>query len=292
MRRRHWGKPHSWCVLHKQLRVSCDRAPLIDHPELCFMPAAVNELGQYMGRVNVKMLDHYPGSIPPYLMPHLAALTPEQQLSFVEGHMRSGCVHLVVDVMCTSSPSLWDVAAAVYRLMAFDVFWQQGAFFMQLPCGAAHWRNGRIMRLWTAQEMHAAMPQLLLGTAENAVLPCVVSGQAARLKLQGRKPRAAAQAQGRIHDSAAKVLGRFLGKFVVNPDLLECPTCSLGSTEVVPLSRNTGEVVVPGLAGVGVLTLEAEHAGLLSAAQPVVVVRDAATQQDVCKLVARLFAAR
>ncbi len=239
-----------------------------------------------MGRVNLKMLNQYPGTIPQHLLPHLNALTPDEQLAFLEGHMRPGCVHLVVDTMSTTNPAHWDVVAAVHRLMAFDIFWRHGAFLMQLPSGAAHWHDGRIMKLWGAEDLLTATPRLITATVQGPMLPCLVSGTAARLQVQGRKPTASAKATVDEQGNPAKVLGRFLGKFVVNPDLLDCPTCKLGSTE--PGARSAGEVLVPALAGVGVLTLEAEHAGLLSAAQPVVVASDVATQQDVCKLVARL----
>ena len=238
-----------------------------------------------MGRLNLKMLDHAPNSIPSLLMPHLNALTPDQQLTFIEGHMRSGCVHLVVDIMCSTNPALWDVTAAVYRLLAFDAFWRQGAFLMQLPSGAAKWVNGRLTHFWNTQELLSAMPQLLLG---SALLPCIVAGQAATLHVQGQKPNTGSHAGLKSQDRA-KVLGRFLGKFVINPDLLACPACLAGS--IVLPSTSPDQVVVPGLCGVGLLTLEAEHAGLLSAAQPVVVAPDAAIQQDVCRLVRVLEAA-
>ncbi|DBA83973.1 hypothetical protein WJX77_006742 [Trebouxia sp. C0004] len=246
--------------------------------------------GQYMGRVNLKMLNQHPGSIPHHLLPHLSALSPEAQLTFLEGHMRPGCVHLVVDVMCTTNPAEWDVAAAAYCLMAFDAFWQHGTFLMQLPAGAVQWHDARIIKLWNASELTAAMPSLVPGTGENPMLHCVVSGQAARLQIRGRKARPATTAITKKEQSnAANVLGRYMGKFVVNPDLQECASCLQGSAGLV--STSAGEVVVPGLAGVGVLTLEAEQGSLLSAAQPVVVAPDVSTQQDVCKLVMLLQAA-
>lgn len=252
--------------------------------------AVLHEPGQYMGRVNLKMLNQHPGSIPHHLLPHLSALSPEAQLTFLEGHMRPGCVHLVVDVMCTTNPAEWDVTAAAYCLMAFDAFWQHGTFLMQLPAGAVQWHDARIVKLWNAQELTAAMPSLVPGTVDSPMLQCVVSGQAARLQLYGTKARPAATAITKKEQSnAAKVLGRYMGKFVVNPDLQDCAACLQGSVGLV--SRSAGEVVVPGLAGVGVLTLEAEQGSLLSAAQPVVVAPDVPTQQDVCKLVVQLQAA-
>ena len=129
--------------------------------------AALHEPGQYMGRVNLKMVNQHPGSIPHHLLPHLSALSPEAQLTFLEGQMRPGCVHLVVDIMCTTNPAGWDVAAAAYCLMAFDVFWQHGTFLMQLPAGAVQWHDARIVKLWNAQELTAAMPILVPGTGEN-----------------------------------------------------------------------------------------------------------------------------
>jgi len=252
--------------------------------------AVLHEPGQYMGRVNLKMLNQHPGSIPHHLLPHLSALSPEAQLTFLEGHMRPGCVHLVVDVMCTTNPAEWDVTAAAYCLMAFNAFWQHGTFLMQLPAGAVQWHDARIVKLWNAQELTAAMPSLVPGTVDSPMLQCVVSGQAARLQLYGTKARPAATAITKKEQSnAAKVLGRYMGKFVVNPDLQDCAACLQGSVGLV--SRSAGEVVVPGLAGVGVLTLEAEQGSLLSAAQPVVVAPDVPTQQDVCKLVVQLQAA-
>ena len=253
--------------------------------------AALHEPSQYMGRVNLKMLNQHPGSIPHHLLPHLSALSPEAQLTFLEGHMRPGCVHLVVDIMCTTNPAEWDVAAAAYCLMAFDAFWQHGTFLMQLPAGAVQWHDARIVKLWNAQELATAMPSLVPGTGANPMLHCLVSGQAARLQVHGRKARPAATASTmKEQSSAAKVLGRYMGKVVVNPDLQDCAACLQGSAGLV--SRSAGEVVVPGLAGVGVLTLEAEQGSLLSAAQPVVVAPDVATQHDVCKLVMLLQAAR
>ncbi len=252
--------------------------------------AALHEPSQHMGRVNLKMLNHHPGSIPHRLLPHLSALLPEAQLTFLEGHMRPGCVHLVVDIMCTTNPAEWDVASAAYRLMAFDVFWQHGAFLLQLPAGAVQWHDARIIKLWNAQELATAMPSLVPGTGETPMLHCLVSGQAARLQVHGRKARPAATATTKKEQSSAvKVLGRYMGKVVVNPDLQECAVCLQGSAGLV--SRSAEEVAVPGLAGVGVLTLEAEQGSLLSAAQPVVVAPDVATQQDVCKLVVLLHAA-
>ena len=252
--------------------------------------AALHEAGQYMGRVNLKMLHQHPGSIPHHLLPHLSALSPEAQFSFLEGHMRPGCVHLVVDITCTTNPAEWDVAAAAYCLMAFDAFWQLGTFLMQLPAGAVQWHDACIVKLWNAHELAAAMPSLVPGTREIPMLHCLVSGQAARLQVYGRKARPAATATTKKEQSdAAKVLGRYMGKFVVNPDVQECAACLQGSAGLV--SRSAGEVLVPGLAGVGVLTLEAEQGSLLSAAQPVVVAPDVPTQQDVCTLVMLLQAA-
>ena len=242
-----------------------------------------------MGRVNLKMLNQHPGSLPPQLLPHLSALSPEAQLTFMEGHMRPGCVHLVVDVMCATNPAEWDVAAAAYCLMAFHTFWQQGTFLMQLPSGAVLWQDARIVKLWNSQQLWAAMPHLILGAAGSPMLQCIVSGQVSRLQVQGRKARPAASTTKAEQSSAAKVLGRYMGKFVVNPDLQDCAACLQGRVGLA--SRSPDEVIVPGLAGVGVLTLEAEHNSILSAAQPVVVAPDAATQQDVCKLVTHLQAA-
>lgn len=250
----------------------------------------LHEPGQYTGRVNLKMVNQHPGSIPHHLLPHLSALSPEAQLTFLEGHMRPGCVHLVVDIMSMTNPAEWDVVAAAHSLMAFDAFWQQGTFFMQLPAGAVQWHDARIVKLWNAQELATAMPFLVPGTGKNPMLPCVVSGQAARLQIHGRKARPAATATTKkVQSNAARVLGRYMGKFVVDPDLQDYAACLQGSAGLV--SRNAGEVVVPGLAGVGVLTLEAEQGSLLSAAQPVVVAPDVSTQQDVCKLVMLLQAA-
>ena len=236
------------------------------------------------------MAGQMPGSIPSLLMPHLSALTPDQQLTFIEGHMRPGCVHLVVDIMCSTNPALWDVMAAVYRLIAFDAFWRQGTFLLQLPSGAAQWVDGHLTRSWTSQELLTAMPQLLLGSMQQALLPCIVAGQAATLQVQGAKPSAVRQAGLKKPEAnRTQVLGRFLGRFVVNPDLLACPTCS--AVGMVLPSTSPDSVEVPGLSGVGVLSLEAEYAGLLSAAQPVVVAPDADIQQDVCTLVRGLKAA-
>ncbi|KAL0028831.1 hypothetical protein WJX79_010810 [Trebouxia sp. C0005] len=164
------------------------------HSQLPSTQPALHEPGQYMGRVNLKMMNQHPGSIPHHLLPHLSALSPEAQLTFLEGHMRPGCVHLVVDIMCTTNPAEWDVAAAAYCLMAFDAFWQRGTFLMQLPAGAVQWHDARILKLWNAQELATAMPSLVPGTGENPMLYCVVSGQAARLQIRGRKARPATTA--------------------------------------------------------------------------------------------------
>ena len=241
-----------------------------------------------MGRVNLKMFDQYPGAIPPHLAPHIMAMLPTERLTFLEGHMRSGCVHLVVDTMYSPSAAHWDAAAAVHRLLAFDPFWRQGSFLLQLPTGAAHWHNGHITKLWDSQELLAATPRLVTGTSNSTMLPCLVSGQPAKLKVQAMTPQAAAEAAGKA-PAPAKVLGRYMGKFVVNPDLLNCPDCHQESLHASTAAAAVpGEVSVTGLAGVGVFTLEAEHDCLLSAAQPVVVAPDAATQQDVCSLIERL----
>ena len=243
-----------------------------------------------MGRVNLKMFDQYPGAIPPHLAPHIMAMLPSERLTFLEGHMRSGCVHLVIDTMHSTNSAHWDAAAAVHRLLTFDPFWRQGSFLLQLPTGAAHWHNGHITKLWDSQELLAVTPRLVTGTTNSSMLPCVVSGQSAKLKVQAMTPQAAGdEAVEKAASAPAKVLGRYMGKFVVNPDLLNCPECQQGSVHgLTAAAAVPGEVTVAGLAGVGVLTLEAEHDCLLSAAQPVVVAPDAATQQDVCSLIERL----
>ena len=239
-----------------------------------------------MGRVNLKMVNQTPGAIPPHLAPHIMAMGPAQRLLFLEGHMRSGCVHLVVDIMWDAHAAQWDAAVAAQRLMSFDPFWRQGTFVLQLPAGAAQWQNGHITKLWDSQALLTAMPRLVTGSANSPMTPCLVSGQATRLKVRGRKPLALRQGK---ELTPAKVLGRYMGKFVVNPDLLSCQECLHSSPYGAhAAAASPGEVSVAGLAGVGLLTLEAEHACLLSAAQPVVVAPDSATQQDVCKLIQRL----
>lgn len=249
----------------------------------------MQDLQAFMQRVNLKMVNQYPGGIPSHLAPHIMAMSPADRLTFLEGHMKSGCVHLVIDVMSNTVSSQWDVAAAVHRLVAFDPFWRLGTFLLQLPSGAAQWHNGHIVKLWSHTELHSATPQLLTGTPEAPMLPCIVSGQPAKLKVQGSKPQTAEQGTSGKELPPVKVFGRYMGKFVVNPDLLSCPDCQQNSEYgAYPAAAMPGEVVVPGLAGVGLLTLEAEHSSLLSAAQPVVVAPDAATQQDVCKLVQHL----
>ena len=92
----------------------------------------------------------------------------------------------------------------------------------------------------------------------------------------------------------AKVLARYGGKFVVNPDLLDCTTCasrlSAGHRDALARAPE-GVVHIPGLEGVGVLHLEAEADGFLSASQPVVVAPNREVQQDVCKLISIVLAA-
>lgn len=221
-------------------------------------------------------------------------MTYEQQLAFVEGHMRPGCVHLVIDIMCHTNPLQWNVVGVAERLMAFDAFWRQGSFFAQLPNGAVHWSHGHIDSVWEAHDLHRHMPQLR--SRQNAsAIACIVSGQATRLPITSQLPPVAWQDPTRSkHKSSAKVLARFGGKFVVNTDRLDCAVCTSQLSQArldALLSSADGCFLVPALEGVGVLSVEAEHDGFLSTAQPIVVAPDQAVQQDVCKLVGLVMAA-
>ena len=243
---------------------------------------------QQFGRVNLKLSGQTPGSIPMELLPHILALTGEQQVAFIEGHMRAGCVHLVFDIMSAASALQWDVMAVATRLMAFDTFWRHGRYFAQLPNGAIEWHNGRVTSLWAGSNLHSHTPSLQLGQSLSAIA-CVVSGQACRLHVTAQPPPATSHSQPRPKPTAgARVLARYGGKFVVDSDLLSCSTCArqLSAAHMAALADTPqGAILVPGLEGVGVLHLEAEHDGFLSAPQPVVVAPDQEVQQDVCKLI-------
>lgn len=112
------------------------------------------------------------------------------------------------------------------------------------------------------------------------MLPCIVSGQPARLQVRAHKAQAADQEPGDKAPPVAQVLGRYVGKFVVNPGLLN-PAYQQDDVygASAAAAASAGEVSVPRLKGVGLLTLEAEqcHGCLLSSARPVVVAPDAAT---------------
>lgn len=239
--------------------------------------------------MNLKLSDQTPASIPVELLPHILAMTSEQQVAFIEGHMRAGCVHLVFDIFSHSSTFQWDTAAAAARLMAFDPFWRRGSFFAQTPGGAVEWQNGRITSVWEGAHLYSRTPLLQLGQSISSAA-CIVSGRAANLSVTARPSPACFQQQQRrgILASRPKVLARYGGKFVVNPDLLRCTTCA---DQLSPAQLHAsqhaleGDVVIPGLEGAGVLHLEAKEDGFLSAAQPVVVAPDQEVQQDVCKLI-------
>lgn len=208
--------------------------------------------------------------------------------------MRAGCVHLVFDLMCHADAMQWDPIAAASRLMAIDSFWRQGSYLAQLPNGAVKWHNGRITNLWEGNSLQQQTPVLQLGQSVQS-LACIVSGQPARLRVTAQ-PALSSQHLKYVQKPrrSAKVLARYGGRFVVNPDLLDCTTCAsqLSAARRHALDHaSEGVVYIPGLEGVGVLHLEAEAEGFLSASQPVVVAPDQEVQQDVCKLISIVVAA-
>eukprot|EP00891_Asterochloris_glomerata_P001482 jgi/Astpho2/1482/Aster-x0062 len=283
--------------------------------------------------LNLKLFDTSPDLLPPNLRHHFDIML-QQNATFMEASMRAGCVHIILTVLVRGEPAKWNIESLARRLLSCGRYWRRLQMLIQLPASALLLKAGVVQRTWEAAKLQGTLPKMLFveggscrGTASQqgcrAAAPargtpagegkghatdkggvchcqpvpvCMVAGRAIKVVVRTRLPVVLQGASNPSAHKPVKLLARYGGEFVVNPDLEECPRCNTkggaGGWDGQDAAVQGGDRVVcltlPALEGEGVLFLEPECGGFLGKVQPVVVVTSELVKVEVEELVGQL----
>ncbi|KAG2490036.1 hypothetical protein HYH03_011501 [Edaphochlamys debaryana] len=237
-----------------------------------------------MVRVSIKIANVTPDELPPDLFQRLRNLLDTADSSLVQGFLRPGCCHLVLDVMAPRAAGGLLVAPGELRaLLGADVT-ARCAVLVQQERAAA---------LWGAGEPLGAEPAAVVDSAAlraAGAAPCIGHVSAAAQMLPGGRAVVMVYGDGLLQDGV-KLFARIQGGYVplkarpllssapstgVQPDPALAPAAE-AAQRCAALLRRAGRaasdvlvVTVEDLPGPGLLQLEAQRgsAGLLSECRP------------------------